>query len=117
MLKGLFASYLNEKLSAFKPYSLNSVSKIKNIPLSNLVSVGGSFLVDISKSSIFSLDMNPFFNFEENTSKIQYTGAEFLLNLEINPTNDFYLSFGLGDFLTSDKENQIYFDINLKLNY
>ena len=72
---------------------------------------------NISKSSIFSLDMNPFFNFEENTSKIQYTGAEFLLNLEINPTNDFYLSFGLGDFLTSDKENQIYFDINLKLNY
>lgn len=117
LLKGLFASNLNEKLSAFEPYSLNSVSKIKNIPLSNLVSVGGSFLVDISKSSRFSLDMNPFFNFEENTSKIQYTGAEFLLNLEINPTNDFYLSFGLGDFLTTDKQNQIYFDINLKLNY
>ncbi|MBR4011548.1 MAG: hypothetical protein IKI98_01865, partial [Spirochaetaceae bacterium] len=74
LLKGLFASNLNEKLSAFEPYSLSSVSKIKNIPLSNLVSVGGSFLVDISKSSIFSLDMNPFFNFEENTSKIQYTG-------------------------------------------
>lgn len=116
-IHGLFASNSNTKLSTYEPYSFTSLSKIKNIPLSNLISFGGSFLQNLSKISIFTFDMSPFFSLSEKSSKIEYTGTEFLLNLKINPTKDFNLLFGFRDYLSAEKQNQCYFDINIKLDY
>ena len=61
--------------------------------------------------------MSPFFSLSEQSSKIEYTGTEFLLNLKINPTKDFNLLFGFRDYLSAEKQNQCYFDINIKLDY